>query len=57
MSDNKRVTVRQHEPVRVPAGWNGQSRDLVIQINRILDDIYKRIGLLEQRVKALEEQE
>ena len=34
---------RQHEVLRVPQGWAGQSRDLVVQLERILDDIYNRL--------------
>lgn len=47
--------IRQHEPLRVPDGWNGQSRMLVIQIERILNDIYIQLGNMDKRIKALEE--
>ena len=46
---------RQHEPLRVPDGWDGQSRMLVIQIERILNDIYIQLGNMDKRIKALEE--
>lgn len=46
--------IKQHEQIRVPAGWTGQSRDLVIQLNRVLDDIYRQLGLIEQRLNQLE---
>ena len=32
--------IPQHEPLRVPTGWNSESRAFVIQLERILDDIY-----------------
>lgn len=35
---------RQHEVVRVPLGWAGQDKQMVIQINRILDDIYNKLN-------------
>ena len=34
--------VRGREPLRVPHGWTDQSRSLVVQLERIFDDIYKR---------------
>lgn len=40
MQKNKSV-IPQHEPLRVPQGWNEQDRSLVIQIERVHDDIYK----------------
>lgn len=51
------ATIKQHEPVRVPAGWSGQGKDLIIQLNRILDDIYRQLGLIEQRLNQLESEE
>jgi len=33
--------IPQHEPLRVPTGWNSESRAFVIQLERIHDDIYK----------------
>lgn len=48
------ATIKQHEQIRVPNGWDGQSKALVIQINRVFDDIYRMIGLMEQRITELE---
>ena len=48
---------RQHEPLRIPENWKGQDRSMVIQLDRILDDIYVLISRLEERVKALEQEE
>lgn len=53
MGKNK-ATVLQHEPLRVPQKWDGEARALVIQLERVLDEAYARIGDLTQRVKALE---
>lgn len=38
--------LKQHEPLRVPAGWNEQSRALIIQLERVLDDIYRHFRKL-----------
>ena len=51
----KNDTVLRHEPIRVPVKWEGDARALVIQLERILDDAYWRIGDLTKRVKALED--
>lgn len=48
------ATIKQHEPIRVPSGWDGQSKMLIIQINRVFDDIYRQLGLIEQRLAELE---
>ena len=50
----KVITVLRHEPLRVPQKWDGDSRALVIQLERVLDDAYARIGDLTKRVKELE---
>lgn len=47
---------KQHEPLRVPNNWKEQDRALVIQLERILDDIYHKLGEIEKRLKALEEE-
>jgi len=40
------TNIRQHQPLRVPQGWVDQERSLVIQLERLFDDIYKRFGRL-----------
>ena len=40
MKKNKSV-IPQHEPLRVPQGWNNEDRGFVIQLERIHDDIYR----------------
>lgn len=49
--------VRQHEPLRVPERWSGQDRALVIQLERILDDIYAKLGNIDKEIKKLKEEE
>lgn len=46
--------VRQHEPLRVPEHWKGQDRSFVIQINRLLDEIYAQLGTLEKKIADLQ---
>ena len=58
---------RQHEPLRVPEYWKGQDRTFVVQLDRMLDEIYRELGklttlseeleALTERVTALEEEE
>ena len=33
--------MRQHEALRVPQGWDGQAKALIIQLERILDRLYQ----------------
>lgn len=42
----KYAEIKQHERLRVPQGWQDQERALVIQLERVFDDIYKRFGRL-----------
>ena len=44
MSNNRPATVRGREPLRVPSRWTGEDRAFVIQLERVLDDIYSRFG-------------
>ncbi len=37
-------SVHQHDTLRVPSGWNDQARAFVVQLEGILDDLYKRFG-------------
>lgn len=34
----------QHQPVRIPAGWTGQDRAMVIQVDDLFDDVYRKLG-------------
>ena len=46
MSSTKYNTIMQHQQLRVPDKFGQQERQLVIQIDEIFDDIYKRFGRL-----------
>lgn len=39
-------SIQQHAPLVIPENWNGQEKRLVIQLEEILDDIYRRFGRL-----------
>ena len=47
----------QHQPLRKPKGWDGENASLVMQIDRLFDDLYRRISLLEEKIRELEEAE
>ena len=47
----------QHPPLRVPQGWNTEDRRFVIQLEGILEDLYRQVRLLQKRVTAIEESE
>jgi hypothetical protein len=49
MSNRRYATIRGHEPLRTPSGWNDQDRSLVIQLESILDDIFSRFGRLKKK--------
>lgn len=36
--------VKQHEPLRVPERWTGQDRGLVIQLERLFDEVYNKLS-------------
>ena len=55
MSERKIKRTRQHEPLRIPNNWTDQDRAFVVQLNRMLDEIYSLIGKLELQVKELRE--
>lgn len=45
MADNY-ATIQQHQPLRAPAGWDRQEKALIVQLDEIFDDIYRRFGRL-----------
>lgn len=49
-----RISIKQHEPLRVPQGWREQERGLVIQLNRILDEVYGLLGTIQQKIDAIQ---
>ena len=46
-----------HVPVRIPAGWTEQNRAMVIQINGLFDDLYRRINELQKELEKLKNTE
>jgi hypothetical protein len=42
----KYATIQQRQPLRVPTGWTEEDKRLVVQLESILDDIYRRFGRL-----------
>ena len=44
MATNKYVTIQQHEPLRTPGGWNAEEKKLIMQLEEIFDDIYRRFN-------------
>lgn len=45
-----------HVPVRVPNGWTGEARAMIIQLNSMIDDLYRRINELRKEVDKLKEE-
>jgi len=39
-------TIQQHQPLRVPQSFDKQGRALIVQLDEIFDDIYRRFGRL-----------
>jgi hypothetical protein len=46
----------QHQPLRVPKGWKDQDAALVMQIERLIEDIYLQISLLKEKIREIEEE-
>lgn len=46
MARDNNATIQQHQPLRTPEGWNRQEKMLLVQLDEILDDIYRRFGRL-----------
>lgn len=43
---DKYSTIQQHQPLRVPSSFDKYGRALVLQLDEIFDDIYRRFGRL-----------
>lgn len=56
MEKRKLQRTYQHEPLVTPFRWTGDERQFVIRLGHLLDELYQKIGALEQRVKELEGQ-
>ena len=44
----------QHAPLRTPQGWDRQEQALIVQIEHLMDDIYKNIALLKEATEKLD---
>jgi hypothetical protein len=43
---DKYSTIQQHQPLRVPESFDRQGKALIVQLDEIFDDIYRRFGRL-----------
>jgi len=43
---DKYSTIQQHQPLRVPQSFDKQGKALVVQLDEVFDDIYRRFGRL-----------
>jgi hypothetical protein len=48
--------MKQHTPLRKPVGWTGQNASLVMQIDRLFEDVYRLIGNIEKELEEIKEQ-
>ncbi len=46
----------QHQRLRVPNGWTGEAKSLVIQIEMILNDLYAKLDKLKEEIEQEEEE-
>ena len=53
----KRVPTYQHQPLLPPREWQGQKAALIRQIDRMFDDLYQKVGQMNERLKKIEEGE
>lgn len=44
----------QHEPLVTPFRWSGDERQFAVRLGLLIDELYRKIGALETRVKELE---
>ena len=47
----------QHPPLRKPKNWKDEEAALIVQLERLLDDIYRQLGQIKERLKELESEE
>lgn len=43
---DKYSTIQQHQPLRVPASFDAQGKALIVQLDEVFDDVYRRFGRL-----------
>jgi len=53
MGNNKHI--KQHQPLRKPQGWTGQDATLIMQLEGLFNDVYRQLGLLEEKTESLDE--
>ena len=46
MAKSPNANIQQHQPLRIPAGWDRQEKAFINQLEEIFDDIYRRFGRL-----------
>lgn len=44
---------RQREPLRVPSTWKSEDRAFAVQLNGQLDEIYARMGSIQQTAETI----
>ena len=44
----------QHEPLILPENWEGDAERFGVRLKRLIDELYRKTGELERRVKELE---
>ena len=54
MADDK-IQLIQHQPLRVPKAFDNQERAFVMQLENLLDDIYRRFSIYDKKIKDLTE--
>ena len=40
--------IQQHVPIRAPRKWTDEEKQFVIQLDRLMDDVYRHFGYLER---------
>lgn len=46
---NSYSIIKGHEPIRIPEGWDTQERKVILQLEEVFDDIYRRFGRLDMK--------
>lgn len=46
---NSYSIIKGHEPIRIPDGWDVQEKKVILQLEEIFDDIYRRFGRLDMK--------
>lgn len=46
MAKSRYTTIHQHAPLRTPPEWGSQEKQLIVQLEELFDDVYRRFGRL-----------